>query len=498
VRRYPSTVFQSRPRLLDPDHPPPAREAWLITWIVLSGAFCVSFTITILSVSRPAIARDLGADPSLLVWLISGPTMATALSSASAGKLGDVFGHRRSYLVGIAGATVFALASAAAWNGPSLIAFRVLGALIGASTAPSSMAIINSVFPARDRSRALGYWSLVVAGGPVVGLVAGGPLVELFGWRMIFVLQAPLLAIAGVVAWRRLPETPKRVGTPLDVGGQVTLGVSLLALLLAIDRGRPLGWDSTVVLGLFALSVLTFVAFVRIELRVSHPLVPLRYFRRRSFSLPVAIQFFANFGYMGGFILAPKLLDEVRHLGPGAISLLLIPRPLVFAICGPIAGAMIPRVGTRIYMLIGSICMTLSLGILALVAHAPATAWVVLAIAISGLGQGSAQPAAATSVANSVDPTDLGVAAAALQLVGMVGASVGMNLLDTIQVSRVAAAGAAGSFRDAYLVGACVSAVGILLALGLRRTTTEQPTAVGAPLQPDTLHPDPLRPVSLR
>jgi len=95
--------------VLDPDHPPPSATAWRLTWVVLAGAFCISFTITILSVSRPTIAKDLGADPSLLVWLISGPTMAMALSSATAGKLGDVFGHRRTYLLAMAGSAVFAV-----------------------------------------------------------------------------------------------------------------------------------------------------------------------------------------------------------------------------------------------------------------------------------------------------------------------------------------------------------------------------------------------------
>jgi len=445
----------------------------MLTWVVLGGAFCVSFTITILSVSRVAIARDLGADTSTLVWLISGPMMATALCSATAGKLGDIGGHRRTYLVGIFGASFFALASAFAWSGGSLIAFRILGAMVGAATAPSSMAIINLVFSRERRSAALGYWSLVVAGGPVVGLIVGGVLVEAFGWRTIFVMQAPLLFAAGVVAWMVLPETPRRHGVSFDIGGQVSLGLALVSLLLAIDRGRPWGWTSPTVIGALGFSAIMMAVFVAIERRASDPLVPLEYFRRRRFVLPIAFQFFANFGYMGGFILAPKLLDNVSHLSAGAISLLLIPRPLVFSICGPIAGAMIPKVGTKIYMVSGAVCMTTSLLILAWIADAPGAGWVVFAIAISGLGMGSAQPAAATSIANSVDTQDLGVAASAQQLVGQVGSSIGMNLLDSIQVSRVATSGVAGSFSDAYLVGALVTSIGIGLALLLPRGRTE-------------------------
>ncbi len=484
--------------VLDPADPPPSRKAWFITWVVLSGAFCVSFTITILSVSRPAIAKDLGADVSVLVWLISGPTIATALSSTTWGKLGDLHGHRRTYIVAMAGATTFALASAAAWDGSSLIAFRVLGALIGAATAPSSMAIINLVFPPERRSAALGYWSLVVAGGPVVGLVAGGPLVDLFGWRMIFLLQAPLLATAGLLAWWVLPRTPRRAGVPVDVGGQVTLAVALLSLLLAIDRGRPLGWAHPVVVGLFALALVASVAFAVVERRVEHPLVPLRYFSRRDFTLPIAIQFFSNFGYMGGFILAPKLLDEVRGMTPGQISLLLIPRPLVYAVSGPLAGRLVPRLGVRLFALLGAICVTASLAVIAVVSNNPTTVVVVAAIAISGAGMGAAQPAVASSVANAVEPGDFGVAGATHQLASQVGASIGMNLLDSIQVARVGAAGVGGSFAQSYGVGTVVTAVGIVLALGLRgkgsRLDRGPDAEGGAPPRPSQTAAEPISP----
>lgn len=445
----------------------PSRSAWLITWVVLGGAFCVSFTITILSVSRPAIAKSLGADTSDLVWLISGPVMAGALVAASAGKLGDLRGHRRVYLLAMAGATLFAALSAVASSAGMLIAFRVLGALVGAATAPSSMAIINLLFAPQQRSRPLGFWSLVVAGGPVVGLVAGGPLVDAFGWRMIFILQTPLLALAALAAWWLLPETVRRPDARFDIAGQVALAVALFGVLFAIDRGRVWGWGSAGVLALLVAAVVALAMFVVIERRVAEPLVPLRYFSRRDFSLPVALQFFTNFGYMGGFILAPKLLDEVRGLSAGQISLLLIPRPLVFAICGPLAGALIPRWGTRVYALVGTLCMTVSLGAMAAVAPNPATGVVVAAIALSGIGMGSFQPAVATSVANSVEHEDLGVAGATQQLVGQVGASVGMNLLDSFQVARLGS-GLPESFAQAYLLGVAVSAVGVGLALRLR------------------------------
>ena len=447
------------------------RSPWLVTWVVLFGTFWVASTITILAVSRPEIAADLGASVESLVWLISGPTIAVALTGTTAGKLGDLHGHRRVYVLGLAGATVFVALTALAWSGPSLIAFRVLGATIGAATGPSSLALINRMFTPEDRSRALGFWSLVVAGGPVFGLVVGGPLVEAYGWRAIFWFQAPLLAAATLVSWWLLPETPRRRHVHFDVQGQATLAVALAGLLIGIDRAVAWGPTNPWVLASFALVPLGLWAFVRVERRVPHPLIPLGWFRHRNFTVPVAIGFAVQFGYMGGFILAPKLLAEVRGLSADAIALLMVPRPLTFAIAGPVAGWMATRISARTTVVAGTIALSLSMTIFAFVASDPTTAAVVLALTLSGIGIGAAQPRLTACVANAVHDEDLGIAGATQQLVAQVGTTVGMNLLEAVQVT--AAAGAVGaaagsSYSLAYGVGTAVALVGVVLA-GLLR-----------------------------
>lgn len=437
---------------------------WLVTWTVLAGTFAVGINFTILAVSRPAIAEDLGADVSTLVWLISGPILANALFTATAGKLGDLHGHRRVYLLGIGGSMVFAVASALAWDSWSLIGFRVAGAVVGSAAAPASMAIINLMFPPAQRSGALGYWSLVAAGGPVIGLIVGGPLVDAFGWRAIFWIQVPLLAIALTMAWRVLPETERARQTRFDVVGNVALGVALLALLIGVERGRSWGWGSAATIACFGLAAVAAAAFVRIESVVEHPLLPVQYFRTRSFTLPIVVIFFAQFGYMGGFILAPKLLDEIGGESATRISALLIPRPLTFAIAGAAAGWFMRRLGMRNIAAIGTALVVVSLMMIAAVS-ADLDTWVVVgAIALSGLGMGMVQPAIAASVANSVDDRDLGVAGAAQQMSVQVSTSLGMNLLDTVQAGLVATSGLAGSYATSYHVGAALTMGGVVAA----------------------------------
>jgi EmrB/QacA subfamily drug resistance transporter len=448
------------------------RDAWLVTWTVLFGTFWIASTITILAVSRPRIAADLDASVESLVWLISGPTIAFALTGTTAGKLGDLHGHRKVFLTGMVASTLFVVCSALAWDAGSLIAFRVLAATAGAATGPSSMAIINSRFDKADRARALGFWSLVVAGGPVVGLVVGGPLVESVGWRAIFWVQAPLLALSALLAWLVVPETERRSGVHFDVRGQLVLFLLLAWLLFAIDRGAAWGFASPWVLGALVLSALSTWWFVRVERAQEHPLIPLDWFRRRGFAVPVVVSFFMQFGYMGGFTLTPKLLAEVRGLGADTISLMMIPRPLTFAVAGPVAGLLAAWISTRVAVVAGMGSLVVSMGLFALVAPDPGTAAVVVALTLSGVGVGASLPRLASSVANSVDDVDLGVAGATQQLLSQIGTTVGINLLETVQVAALAGAGLAASYRVAYGVGAAVSVVGLFVALATRPERT--------------------------
>ena len=308
------------------------RYPWLILWTALFGLFTVGFTVTLLAVSIPTIADDLGASQSTLAWVITGPLLAYAVVGPTLGKAGDLWGYKRVYLIGLAGAGVFAGCVAFAWDAPSLILFRVLGAGIGAATGPASMAMLNRVFEPEERVKALGYWSFVSAGAPVLGVVVGAPVVEAFGWRWVFAAQVPLCLIGFVVALAILPETERQKGVRFDIPGAVLLAVSITSLLFGLNRGAAWGWSNTVVIVTLALCPITMAAFIAYERRASDPLLPLAYFKERNFAAPIAVQFFTNFAYMGGFILTPLLLADGLGYGTTKVGLLSIFRPLAFAL----------------------------------------------------------------------------------------------------------------------------------------------------------------------
>ncbi len=456
------------------------RYSWIVLATALFGLFSVGFSITILSNSLKSIAADLGTDVSTISWVLTGPLLAFAVFGPSAGKLADLRGQRRIYLWSIAGVCLFAGFTAIAPNAGFLIAFRTLGAALGAATGPASLAMINRLFPAEQRARAMGWWSMVAAGAPVIGVVAGGPVVEAYGWRWIFVAQVPLTLATLVLAAAILPDTEPLEGVRFDLQGALLLGGAATSLLFGINRGQSLGWASPVIVGCFVATPVLIAAFVRAERRAEAPLFPLRYLRERNFVFPITTQFFTNFAYMGGFVITPLLLQNVFGYGETHSATLLIARPTVFSVAGPVAGALTLRIGERVSAVMGAAAITVSMLALAAL-HASSGDLVILAaLGFSGLGMGASQPAMTAALANAVDEADLGVAGAAQQMMNQVGVVIGICVMQAVQAARSASDTDIAGYHDAYLVGAAMALAGVVAAMFVGRTVWRQ-DGEGAP-----------------
>jgi EmrB/QacA subfamily drug resistance transporter len=448
------------------------RYRWWVLAVVLFGLLAVNVTFTILAVALPRIGRDFGTSTNTMTWVITAPLLLFGVSAPILGKAGDIWGHRRVYVYGLAGAAVAAGLSALAWSAPSLIAVRALGGMEGAATGAASMAIIFSVFEPGDRVKAMGFWSLVGAGGPVIGVAIGGPVIQQFGWRWIFAAQVPLIAIATVLAVLVLPETAKGRKHRLDWAGAASLTVAATSVLLGLNRGPEWGWTHPGVLIAFALTPIATAAFLRIEARAPQPLLPLDYLRRRNFAAPIGQSVFSNFAYMGGFILAPLLLSEVFDYSETKIGLIVVARPLAFSITAPIAGYLAVRLGERSAAIAGTLAVIASMAMFAQVEGDPRLGIVIGALALSGVGLGISSPSVAASVGNAVDEADLGIASAAQQLLSQVGLVAGIQIMSTVQASR-------DSFADAYWVGAAVCCIALVCAFWVRSADRTQNAAEG-------------------
>jgi MFS family permease len=340
------------------------------------------------------------------------------------------------------------------------------------------MALINTTFPRERRAQAMGYWTLVMAGGPVLGVVVGGPVVEYLSWRLIFVAQVPIALIGLFVAIVLLPDTEREEPAPFDLAGTLLLAAAVGGALVGLNQGPEMGWTSPLVVAGFALAPVLLVCFVSVERRALDPLLPLRYLQKRNVRLPLVVEFTNNFAYMGGFILTPLLLEQVLGYGETKAGLLSIARPLCFSLAGPIAGYLTVRTGERRAATFGTLCIACSMVGMSLVSPSSTDLLIVVALALSGIGAGATLPAMASSIANAVDDRDLGVIGAAQQMVSQLGAVAGIQILQTIQVSREVVVGEVDAFGQAFLTAGGVALVGTMCALAVRSTPRQSSATV--------------------
>ena len=445
----------------------PIEREWALLLVVLTALFTVGFTITILVVSLQSIADELGSSVSVVSWSITGPMLAFGVVGPAYGKAGDLWGHKRVFVGGLLGAGIFAALTAMAWDAPSMIAFRTLSATLGAATGPATMAYINRLFPSDQRVRPLSYWSFVNAIAPVLGVVAGAPIVDAFGWRIIFAVQAPLCVIGVLIAFWLLPDTERQRDVRFDVRGSIALALGAASILAGVNQGPRWGWSNPAIIGLLVLGALALRWFVAIERTATDPLLPLQWVRTRNIALPILSQSLSNFAYMGGFLMAPLIMVDVLGYDTSRISLVVIARPLTFAVVAPLASLVTMRIGERSTSMFGAASVVTSMVLFALVSVDSALWFVIIALALSGAGVGIANPALTSLVANAVDDRDLGVAGAMQQLMNQIGAVLGAVVMTTIQ-QATESGGVSASYHVAFTVAAGVAFMSLVSASFVR------------------------------
>ena len=447
------------------------RSKWMILTAVLLGNFAAGIVFTLLSVARQTIGEDLHAPPSLVLWAFTAPSLVAAMVAPSFGRLGDLRGHKRMLMIGLAGGAVTSLLVGLSPNVGTLIFFRALSAMAGASLGPSSLALIFRVFDRNDRVKAMGYWSLVNAGAPVVGVLLGGPVVDRFGWRTMFLAQIPLYVIAIVVGSVVLPETPRRAVRRFDWWGALLLGLATFLILLAVNRGPSWGWtDPRVVIG-FVLAPIALGAFGVVETRVAEPLLPLSLLRLRNVVAGLGAQSFAQFAYLGaGLFLVNDLLVDKSRFGFSLTdaSRYTIARPIPFARVAPLAGLLAIRRGERFTSTLGMICIFGSMVAFAVVRPGSSLLALVVATGFTGLGMGIASPSLTATVANAVPESALGVIGASQQLLTQMGGVIGTQVMVTVVGGDGRRTDA--SYRMAFTIAALVAFGAIICALGIRRS----------------------------
>ena len=482
------------------------RYQWWALVALLAGLLSLNITFTVFVVALPTVKADFNTNFSVLAWASTGPLLAFGVAAPFFGKAGDLFGHRRLYQFGLLGAMVSAILTATAPNVGILLFARALDGVQGAATGTASMAIIMELFSRQDRVKALGWWSLVGAGGPVLGVTLGSPIIQFFGWRTLFWGQLVLLVIASAVVAILLPTHRRarpddvdvdvagvsanggasdgppvrqrsRVWDGMDWVGSWSLAGSVTAAMLVLSIGPIAGWTSPAVITCFVLAVVLTAVFIRRELTFATPLVPTTYWRRRNFMFPMGTKTFSSFAYFGGFFLFPLLMEQVYGYSVSQVGFISVARPLLFAISAPIAGYMTVRTGERTATLFGTGSLLLSMILFATLSPTAGLAVILIALALSGLGMGVSMPATSATMSNEVAASEYGVMSAAQLLAAQVGEVAGIQAVLTIQESIARRSGLSNvhhspallhSFSVPFWVGAGVAAAAVVCALFIR------------------------------
>jgi EmrB/QacA subfamily drug resistance transporter len=448
-----------------------SRTLW--TFAITSLALVmVTLDNLVVTTAIPVIRKDLGASIEGLEWTVNAYTLTFAVLLLTGAALGDRFGRRRMFSIGLA---IFTLASAAAALAPSiemLVAARALQGLGGAIITPLTLTILSAAVPAEKRGVALGAWGgiggLAVALGPLVG----GAVVSGLSWHWIFWLNVPIGLVMIPLALRRLDET-RGPSSRLDLPGLGLASVGLLGIVWGLVRGNGQGWTSPEIVVSLTAGVAFVVAFVLWELRTETPMLPMRFFRNRTFTMTNVASLLMFFGMFGSIFLLAQFFQTVQGYSPFGSGLRILPWTAMPIFVAPIAGALSDRIGGRPLMALGLGLQAIGLGWMAAITT-PTLAYgeLVAPFVISGIGMGLFFAPVANVVLSSVRPEQEGQASGANNAIRELGGVFGVAVLASI-FSHYGGYGSGASFVDgmnpAIWAGAALVGVAALAALAIPR-----------------------------
>jgi EmrB/QacA subfamily drug resistance transporter len=442
---------------------------WVVAVTVL-GSGIAALDATVVNIALPTIGREFHAGVGALQWVISGYTLSLAAFLLIGGSLGDRFGRRRMYLIGI---LWFALASAACGFAPGaafLIVTRVLQGVGAALLTPGSLAILEASFVPADRGRAIGAWSGLGGVATAAGPLIGGYLISAASWRWIFFINLPIAAVVVALGTRHVPESrdPSVTGR-IDEAGALAGVVFLTGITFAFIEGPALGWASPSVLAMAAVGVAGLAAFLAREQTAAAPMLPLAIFRVRQFAATNAVTFIVYAALSGATFLLPVVLQVVSGYSPLGSGLALLPVTVIMLVLSARSGRLASRIGPRLQMSVGPVIVGAGLALLMLTTYGSSYVTNVLpAVVVFGLGLAvTVAPLTATAM-SSAPAEHSGIASAVnndvarfggLLAVAVVPALAGITGTDYLN-SGVLAAG----FRTAVLLAAALCAAGGLLA----------------------------------
>lgn len=467
-----------------------ARPAALVLAVVCVAQFMVVLDISIVNVALPDMRHDLHMSQNGLAWVLNAYTLTFAGFLLLGGRAADIWGRRRLFLIGVTLFSAMSLLGGLAQSGSQLIIARGLQGLGGAVLAPATLTILTATFTdPRARTRALGIWSAVAGAGGATGVLAGGVLTDLLSWRWILFINVPIGVLVFVVARFAVRESRAEGERPtLDWAGAFTVTGGLVALVYAIVSTDTHAWASRSVIAYLAIGSALIAAFVVVESRHRHPLVPLRLFSSRAVSGANLIMVLIGSVMFSLFFFLSQYLQDVRGYSPLRTGVAFLPMPLAIIIGTQLSSRLVGRLGSRTLLVAGPLISAAGLLLLSRV-HADSG---YLAIGVPGaiitFGIGMSFVPVTLSAVGGVDVRDAGLASGLINTTRQIGGSLGLAVLLTIAASRshaLAGSGAGvaetGGYTRAWAISAAflvlASAIALIVLPSAARTARDAATA---------------------
>jgi EmrB/QacA subfamily drug resistance transporter len=450
---------------------------------IVLGTFMAILDNTVVNVALPTLERFFKVDLHAIQWVVTGYMLAQAAVIPLSGWLGDRFGAKRLYLISISLFVLGSMLCAVAPSSTMLIAFRVLQGLGGGMLMPIGMSFIYRLSPPERRGLVMGLFGIPILLAPALGPVLSGWLVQYVDWRWIFLINVPVGVVAVTLGLRALPNLgAQRAVGALDTLGALLAPLGFAAVSFGISESTTAGWTGTSTLLGLAVGAVALIAFAARELTTAAPLLELRVFRSLDFSLAIVTQWVGQAALFGALFLVPLFLQQVRGYGAFDTGLFTLPQAIAAAVFMPIGGRLFDRIGARVPVFIGLVLITISTWFLAQITATTTGEDLRWVLAMRGAGMGLMMMPLTTHLLNSAPRNLVSRVTSLMSALQNVVGSLAIATLATILQNQVTAhvARPATAFDNTFLVAAVVAAVGVLLALTLRRRPAGAPAAAAA------------------
>jgi DHA2 family methylenomycin A resistance protein-like MFS transporter len=400
--------------------------------VMCIGYFLVLLDVTIVNVALPQIDHQLGAGVAGLQWVVDGYALALAALLLASGTLGDVRGHRRVVVSGLLVFGVASLGCALTRTACQLVGARVVQGVGAALLLPGTLATIGNVYPERAaQARAIGIWAAVGSAALPAGPLLGGALVQLAGWRAVFLLNVPIVLVAAAAVLHIVPESDRAQNKRVDWAGAMSSGIALGAVAFAAIQAGHRRTDPVIAVALLVSAVL-FAGFLHVERTCPDPMLPLGLFARPAFSVANAVAATMNLGTLGLLFLLPQYLQTLQHRSALAAGAALLPLFLPLTALAPVAGRLTARTGAKLIMAAGLAISAVGVALLARLQPDSHFLTLLPALLLWGIGLGVLTPAVVAAAMGAVDGKQRGLASGVNNTARQAGGAIGIAIYGAV------------------------------------------------------------------